>query len=89
MAKRIRDAISGRFLQRYEAMPDTSVEETVSTAPRELADLRFRVGAMRAAMGLAAGDLRNMVMHKSLTEERISEVASRLEEAARRGGEGG
>lgn len=79
---RIRDAISGRFRERKDADPSTTVEETISKTGSDIAKLRWRLATCEAVMRETAGDLRNAVMHHSIRPDKLSEWAGRLEDTA-------
>jgi len=80
----VRDALSGRFTtkQRAKDEPGQTVSET-DDYTASLANLRWRCSTMQAVMLEAAGNLDNMVMHRSISDAKLRKVADRLEAVAR------
>lgn len=58
--RRFREVVRGRFTTPADAHlhPDTTVAETISDAPEQLANLRWRAGELEVALLQAADALR-------------------------------
>lgn len=79
-----RDALSGRFTseQRAASAPAETVHET-DDRTSVLSRLRWRISDMETIMLEASGDLDGMLMHRSVTDDRLREISDVLEKCAR------